>query len=65
VIERRSLWIWIALALSGCSALMETLQNWVPNRVPDILDFGANSAGALCGAATAGLVRYFLNRSRS
>ncbi len=38
------------------SLLMETLQNYLPSRVPSNLDLSLNSAGALVGAALAALL---------
>lgn len=41
----------LALAAAAClSLLMETLQNFLPSRVPSNLDFATNGVGALLGA---------------
>lgn len=44
------------LALSALSFGLEALQSWLPNRVPSLLDWVANSAGAAIGATLGGLL---------
>ncbi|MDF3036045.1 MAG: hypothetical protein K0S28_1319 [Paucimonas sp.] len=47
------------------SGLMETVQNYLPNRVASNLDLGSNTAGALIGAVIAvSTTRYFMEESR-
>jgi VanZ family protein len=45
----------IAALLAGAllSFLMESLQNWLPQRVPSVLDWALNAAGTLAGALVA------------
>lgn len=45
-----------AVAASALSFVMETLQGYLPSRVPSNLDFGLNAAGAVAGAAVACLL---------
>ena len=40
-------------AAAGLSFVLESLQSYLPARVPSLLDFALNSAGALCGATAA------------
>jgi VanZ family protein len=40
-------------AAAGLSFLLESLQSYLPARVPSLLDFSLNTAGALCGASVA------------
>jgi VanZ family protein len=44
------------LSAGGLSLLMETLQSYLPSRVPSNVDFALNTAGALLGASTAWLL---------
>lgn len=47
------------------SGAMETVQNYMPNRVPSNLDLIANAAGALAGAlAGVASTRFFMEQSR-
>lgn len=49
--------VWLAtLAAGGLSLLMETLQGYLPARVPSNIDFLLNLAGAWLGAVTATLM---------
>jgi len=43
----------IAAALCACSVILETLQNFIPGRVPDPADVVSNGLGALAGAVVA------------
>lgn len=59
---RKRPWLAVALAsLAGLllSLLLESLQSYLPTRVPSLLDFSANSAGAVLGGALGALVGYF------
>lgn len=42
--------VWVAIAASALSLLMEALQTYLPQRVPALSDWLLNSAGALAGA---------------
>ncbi len=53
LLPRRGLWVAVVLAtlLGACLSLsLETLQNFLPSRVPAHVDFVCNSLGALLGA---------------
>lgn len=48
----------LAAALgSGLSLALEAVQVWLPERVPSVLDFACNAAGASLGALTGALLR--------
>jgi VanZ family protein len=48
--------LWATLGAGALSLLMETLQSYLPARVPSNLDLALNIAGAWAGAATAALL---------
>ena len=53
-------WAWLAglLLPAMLSLLLETLQNFLPKRVPSNLDLGLNVAGALLGVCTAWVLEH-------
>jgi VanZ family protein len=58
----------VVLAFAACTLLsgtMETVQNYLPSRVPSNLDLIANASGALLGALAAlASTRFFMEESR-
>ncbi len=57
LLSRRGLWLAVALAtlLGSCLSLsLETLQNFLPSRIPSNVDLVCNSLGALLGALFGG-----------
>jgi VanZ family protein len=64
---RKRPWLAAVLAsLAGAllSLLLESLQSYLPTRVPSLLDFSANAAGAVLGGALGALVGYFRTQGR-
>lgn len=45
--------VYSVMAAAVLSFVLECLQSYLPARVPSLLDFSLNSAGALCGASAA------------
>ncbi|MGM9516069.1 VanZ family protein [Roseateles sp. DB2] len=54
----RSAWLAVLLGLPAASYLMETLQYFLPGRVPSLADWGLNSVGAVAG----GVLGWLLHR---
>ncbi|KAF1021450.1 MAG: hypothetical protein GAK30_01800 [Paracidovorax wautersii] len=56
---RRGSWVVLAITLAASllSLTMETLQNYLPQRVSSNVDWGLNTLGALVGAAVADILR--------
>ncbi|WP_374410851.1 VanZ family protein [Hydrogenophaga sp.] len=54
----RGAWSWVLAVLLplGLSLTLETIQNFLPRRIPSNLDLGLNLAGALLGASSAWLL---------
>ena len=52
----------VAVLLGLCSGIFELLQNFVPGRDPEILDFLVSFAGAICGVLAFAIADYFFRR---
>ena len=52
----RHRWWWVVLAGVVLTCFIETVQHWIPGRVPDVWDVTANVSGALLGACAMLLV---------
>lgn len=60
---------WLAVGLASLAGILlslalESLQSYLPTRVPSLLDLSANAAGAFLGGSIGALVGYFRSRSR-
>lgn len=59
---------WLVLVLASLAGMLlsltlESLQSYLPTRVPSLLDFSTNASGAVLGAAMGTLLAYFRARA--
>lgn len=58
----RAYWGTAAALLCLYSGSLEILQNWVPDRDPEFIDFLVSSAGAICGTAAFAMIQRLWQR---